>query len=364
MIKWGRCWSCALLLLVLLAVVCYAQPRYWIALNFDLHFRRDGVVVVRALLHPFTLEGESLYGNLTVEKELRRGQNVTVNEIALMFTNDPSSLRYKVLELLHPEEGAVVYCDVYGYGEFEELKGAYVITVAVYLNTSEFVSVEDGVVTVRVRDSYTSRDPRSWIDVLRASFDEGLLLSYSWLPSGAGEPSQKGDALIWTNLNEPEAPDFYVFKLKLPGFELAKLPPRLVARIVEAETVDSSAMVMLCAERGGGYAFVRLVEEGGEQVRKVYLGEGESIKVSFRYVEKPLRVEVWAGRLKLAEAPLTRARASFLRLSPRRMLGATLIVVATVLAAAAVIRGRAKLRTLSRSAGLSSYEEPREVSEA
>ncbi|RLE87106.1 MAG: hypothetical protein DRJ96_08585 [Thermoprotei archaeon] len=328
-----------LILLALLALACRAQPQYWVALNFDLHFRRDGVVVVRALFHPFTLEGESLYGNSTVEEELRHGQNVTINEIALMFTNDPGSLKYVLLEPLHPEDTAVVYCDVYGYGRFEELKGAYVISVAVYLNTSEFVKIEDSVVTVEVRDSYTSRDPRSWIDVLRASFDEGVLLSYSWRPSQAGGPSLKeGGVLIWMNLNEPEAPDFYVFRLKLPDFKLVRLPSELQVKILEAEVVDSIVTVTLAAEKGQGYSFVKLIDEGGEQVRKVYLRAGETARVSFKPTGEPLRVEVWSGHCKIAESPLKHVSTPISLLSPRRAAGIALLAIAATLIIIAIKR--------------------------
>ncbi|RLF05319.1 MAG: hypothetical protein DRK00_04725 [Thermoprotei archaeon] len=334
----------AILLLVALAPACYAQPQYWVALNFDLHFRRDGVVVVRALLHPFTLEGESLYGNSTVEEELKRGQNVTINEIALMFTNDPDSLRYVLLEPLHPEDAAIVYCDVYGYGRFEELKGAYVISVAVYLNTSEFVEVEDSVITVEVRDSYTSRDPRSWIDVLRASFDEGILLSYSWRPSRAKGPSLKrGGALVWMNLNEPEAPDFYIFRLKLPGFNIVKPPSRLRVKILEAKVVGSTAIVTLTAEEGKGYSFVRLIEEGGEQARKVYLEARRTIQVRFKPVNKPLRIEVWSDHHKVAESPLERENVLIAPFSLRKIAGILLLAVAATLVVIAAERKKHKI---------------------
>ena len=322
--------------LVLLAATCHSQPRYWIALNFDVTFRKEGVALVKALLHPFTLEGESLYGNATIEEELREAQNLTVDEIALMFANNPKTLRYRVVEELHRDDEAVVYCDVYGYGTFEELRGAYTITVLIYLNTSEFVEVSDSVVIVKVRDSYTSRDPRSWIDVLRVSFERGVLLEYSWLPSTANGPAVTAeDRLVWENLNERDAPDFYIFKLRLPNFKLATLPSRLKARIGGISVKDSVVQVRILTEEGEGYAYIRLIEEGGEQTRKVYLKEEHSIKVGIRAVTRPLRVELWSSSKLLDSAEVS---ASVERISipswpfnPIRLLGIALLVAATVI---------------------------------
>ena len=332
--------------LVLLAATCHSQPRYWIALNFDVTFRKDGVALVKALLHPFTLEGESLYGNTTIEEELREAQNLTVDEIALMFANNPKTLRYRVVEELHRDDEAVVYCDVYGYGTFEELGGAYTIAVLVYLNTSEFVEVSDSVVIVKVRDSYTSRDPRSWIDVLRVSFERGVLLEYSWLPSTANGPAVTAeDRLVWENLNERDAPDFYIFKLRLPNFRLATTPSTLKARIGSVIMRDGVVRVKVLTEEGEGYAYIRLIEEEGEQARKVYLEEKRSIEVSIRSVTRPLKVELWSNSelLDSAEVSLSIERPLIPSwpFSPVRLLGAALLVAAIIIVVAA-LRSRAE----------------------
>ena len=235
----------AILVLLVFAASSVAQPSFWIALNFEASFQRDGTVVVTAFLHPFSVEGESLYGNETIEEAMREGWNATLMDILLMFTNHPSTIKYRVLREFERRDDAVVYCDVYGYGNFSALKGAYLTSVQVFLNTSEFTSVRGDLVTVMVRDSYTSRDPRSWIDVMRIKYDEGILVNYSWRPESAEGPVLEAPGLLeWRNIDERVAPDFYIFILKLENFTVIN-PEKGIEAYIQSISATGDEVIAL-----------------------------------------------------------------------------------------------------------------------
>lgn len=287
-----------------------AQPQYWVALNFDLVFHADGTVDVKAKLHPFTVEGRSLYGNEDVEKDMNSSLKAVVYEILMMFTDNPSTIRYDAVSLMGKNDSERVLCDVAGIGKVEEFKGAYVVELRVYLNTSKFVrKLEDSIYEVKVRDSYTSRDPRSWIDVISFTFKDVELKSFRWEPTFAKGPSEKhGNKLLWINYNEQDAPDFYVFILNLSDFVYVGEPPEVNASILGAG-FRGDAFVVKVKNSGWttGYAYVVVKSASGEQARKIYLWNSEVKEVLFSNVAgEKILVEVWSGDKLLDRKTVTR----------------------------------------------------------
>ncbi len=276
-----------------------AQPQYWIALNFDLTFYADGTVDVKAKLHPFTVEGESLYGNEEVEKEMNSSLEAVVYDIVMMFTDNPSTIKYDVISLMKKNESEQVLCDVAGIGKVNEFKGAYVVELRVYLNTSKFVrKLKNNIYEVKVRDSYTSRDPRSWIDVISFTFKNVELKSFRWEPTFAKGPSEKQEnKLLWINYNEQDAPDFYVFILKFSRFIYVGEPPEVNVSILEVG-FKGDAFVVTVKNMGWstGYAYVVVKYAGSEQARKIYLWNDEVKEVLFyNIVGDKVSIEVWSG---------------------------------------------------------------------
>ncbi len=297
----------AVLLLVVVAAAAAApleaQPQYWIALNFDLTFYPDGTVVVEAKLHPFTVSGRSLYGDPEVEKEMRSAWKETAYEILLMFSDNPKTLKFDVLTQFAKDDEATVLCDVAGTGKVSRFQGAYVVKLRVYLNTSNYVTrFGGGVYEVKVRDSFTSLDPRSWIDVISFSIKDGVeLVKYRWEPSFAKGPRvAKQGYLLWINYNEQEAPDFYVFVLKLPEFKYVGQPPEIRGSILDAK-IDERGLTVTIANNStrAGYAYVVARTPEGTQARKIWLDKGEVKIVLFPGVRRATEVELWSGDVKL-----------------------------------------------------------------
>ena len=293
----------SVLALVLIAGVVEAQ---WIALNYEVRIGADGTARVRIKLHPFTEEGESLFGSANVTEWLEEAEGEFITDALLLFSERPADLKYEVVSHIHEEPEEFVLCDVYGEGRMTQLRGAYVIEVLVYLNTSSYIEkVEDSVFRVKIKDVYTSRDPRSWIDVLEIELEPGVeLLEYSWDPPSAKNATEVGERyLLWLNYNEPEAPDEYALVLYVPGLELAAKPPEAEVEIESVTLVDGEVLVNLRARRGSGYFLVRLVGEGVDETRKIYLEEGDERVVRIPLPtgsEGNLLIEVWHGRALLA----------------------------------------------------------------
>ncbi len=291
------------LALTLLPLTAYCQPRYWIALNYVVTFRGDGTAVVTAKFHPFTAEGTSLYGNKTIEEQLRNETRELINEMLLMFTTRPRAAKYKILTELRANDSTIAYCDVYNVGNFTELKGAYELSILLYLNTTEFVRVKDGVVVVRLRDSYTSRDPRSWIDVLEIRAEAGAeILRYEWEPKDAKGPDKaERNVLVWLNKNEPEAPDFYLIELRMPGFKSSRKFVAVKAEIIEAVAKRGKLYVKVKGVYGEGPVIVRVAGGRVEQARKVNVRPGETVTVVLSLTPGSSKVELWASGVKLDE---------------------------------------------------------------
>ncbi|MEM0335269.1 MAG: hypothetical protein QXT33_02540 [Thermofilum sp.] len=284
----GRSLALLAVLLFALAAVsreAAAQPSYWLALNFRLTFYGNGTVLVEELIHPFTPEGKSLLEDREVESDLRNSIADLLRYVLLMFSDRPETILYRVGPVLDKRYGESVYCDITGTGSMSRFLGAYTLTVYVYLNRSTFVEdLGGGVYRVSIRDSFTSMDPRSWIDVIAFSFREGAaLLEVEWAPEYARGPVERGEgALLWMNTNELEAPDFYIFTVKLPGFKYAGIPPEVEAFIMSARLEGSKATVVV-VNRGvsSGYVIVWLKGEQVDQARRVFLNPKDRVEVTF-----------------------------------------------------------------------------------
>lgn len=293
----------ALLLLSAYAIAALSQPNYWIALNFRVTFNPDGTAVVDAKLHPFTVDGKSLFEDKEVEARIKNETAETLSYILLMFSDNPRLLRFQVLTQMEKRYGETVLCDVAGTGRMTEFRGAYVFSVKVYLNTSNYLRlVNDSVFEVKLRDSFTSTDPRSWIDVLEVRFNGTAPLSVSWEPLFAKGPSLKiEDGLVWENFNEQDAPDVYIFTLRMPGLKYVGEPPEVTARIKGA-AIDGTQLRVLVENLGSTSGYVYVVVGGGEQARKVYLFQGETKEVVFPYVVgKNVTVFLYSGAKLLDE---------------------------------------------------------------
>lgn len=326
--------------LILCALACAApaaaQPSYWIALNYRVTFLGDGSALVEAVLHPFTIEGRSLFGDPEVELDMNSSIAGLANYTLLMFSDNPRLLRYGPF-LYEKRLSEIVKCDVANTGRLSEFEGAYVLSVRVYLNTSSYVKPYGGsTFEAKVRDSFTSIDVRSWIDVIEFRFEGVKLLSYRWEPPFAQGPVEVGEGyLLWVNFNEPQAPDFYVFVIEAPGFAYIGEPPEVSATFSSLE-YDGSQLRVVITNTGsaGGYAYVRVVEAGREQARKVYLAAGGSREVVFPEVRgASVEVELYSGSVLLEKRVV---EPSVTERAPQRPTPAHLLLAALFALAAAV----------------------------
>ena len=103
-------------------------------------------------------------------------------------------------------------------GKMVRFRGAYAIEVLVYLNTSDFAEeVGDKVFRVKIRDSFTSRDPRSQIDVMEIILDPQVrLISYSWEPLVAKNARRGGSYGLTTT--SPRRPTPTSWSSTSPGW--------------------------------------------------------------------------------------------------------------------------------------------------
>ncbi|MGB9894688.1 MAG: hypothetical protein ACPLN2_02150 [Thermoproteota archaeon] len=88
------------------------QINYWIGMNFDVNFLNSGLVNVSLRMHPFDIYGRSLLSNKNVTDEIIRGEQVSVNELLLLFTNNPNKIKYEVINHTYVDNNAYVLCDV------------------------------------------------------------------------------------------------------------------------------------------------------------------------------------------------------------------------------------------------------------
>jgi len=289
----------SLLLCVPIFTVRVEGQELWYALNFELYFNADGTVIVKQKLHPFTVEGESWFGKPEVEEELKTGEDLYVMFALLLFTSDPKRVKYEIISHVYKDDEEYVMCDVYGTRQMVQFKGAYVIEVLIYLNTTEYVEkLEDSTYRIRIRDSFTSSDPRSWIDVIEIKLDPQVkLISYTWEPKTAKEPSETSETrILWINYNEPEAPNVYILDLYIPDLKLPEKITGYKVEIIDAEVKIEGVIVIVRQLGKPGYFFVRLVGEKLDVTRKIYLAENEQKAVFIPAPlegQKKIKIEVW-----------------------------------------------------------------------
>lgn len=342
--------------LALLAALAVAQEGYWIALNYRVVFHGNGTALVEARLHPFSIDGRSLFGDSVVEKEMNSSIPGMLNFTILMFADNPKLLRYSSVSYgKAPNE--TVLCDVANTGVMTEFRGAYLLSALIYLNTSSYVRAINGsLFEVKVRDSFTSMDVRSWIDVIEFRFQEAELVEYRWEPPFARGPRREGaDALLWINFNEQEAPDFYVFTMRVPKFTYVGEPPEVAARILSL-VCNASGLSVIVSNEGStsGYAYVRALANGSEQARKIYLAAGAGRGVLFPSVScDSVVVELYSGSVLLDRRELERGTVPQPETAaPIARIAVALIALAAAAGlAAAIFAGVRRRAPLSRPAG-------------
>lgn len=288
----------ALCVLIAASFTVYAQPPYWIALNFRVTFKENGVVEIESKLHPFSISGVSLMGEREVESDLIEGSEEMVNQMIMMLTDNPKLLRYRIAAMMERKDDETVLCDVANTGQLTEFKGAYLLRVEAYLNTSNYVRpLNSSLFEVKIRDSFTSTDPRSWIDVLELRFENVGVQDYRWEPPFAHGPEAKtGGLLRWVNFNELEAPDFYVFVLSIPSFKYLGEPPEIAAEVTNAWVGDDGLHVKVRnLDSAGGYVYIRAFSRDFEQARKVYLPPSGERELLFPSINAPVEVELYSG---------------------------------------------------------------------
>ena len=295
----------AVLLSISVSRVECQQEMYWIGLNFEVRIKEDGTALVIVREHPFALNGTSLFGDEEVLNQLLEEAQVNQLYAALMFASSPEYVYAEIVDgpKVSMEDG--VLADPLNKGEMIEYEGAVVTTVMVNLSTAEYVrELGQGEYEIRIVDPFTARDPRSWIDVMRISWDPNVeVIDASWKPARASGPSEQGeDFLLWMNYNEPSAPDVYILRVRLPGFAAGVAPEAHLS--VRASRVDDAVRVVLSSDEGG-YAVVRIVGPGEDQSRGVALEPGAQTTLEFWSDANPLKVEVYVGGKLVAEAPVS-----------------------------------------------------------
>ncbi|MEM1508353.1 MAG: hypothetical protein QW291_02625 [Thermofilaceae archaeon] len=348
----------ALCVLIAASFTVYAQPPYWIALNFKVTFKESGIVEIEAKLHPFSINGVSLVGEKEVESDLIEGSEEMTNQMVMMLTDNPRLLKYRVTARMERREDETVLCDVANTGQLTEFRGAYLLRVEAYLNTSNYVrSLNNSLFEVKIRDSFTSADPRSWIDVLELYFENVEVQDYRWEPPFAHGPETKtGSLLRWVNFNELEAPDFYVFTLSIPGFKYLGEPPEITAEITGAWVGKEGLHVKVRnLDNVGGYVYIRAFSEDFEQARKVYLPLDGERELLFPSINVPVEVELYSGSKLLGRTEASLSENDKVK-PPATQLRITLPVL-VALAVAAIIIALAVYVLLKRGGKELTYED-------
>ena len=273
-----------LLVLLITPVTCTVeqpQPRYWIALNFSLRFFKNGTVVVETKQHPFDSYGRSLLDNGNVTGEIMKSEKSTLTYILLLFSKNPEKIKYKIIRHMTLDRNVTILCDPLNNGTVVRYKGAVVMDVLVYLNTTDSISrVSKGLYEVKVTDSITSMDPRGWIDVMEFIFPEGMLVGYSWSPSYAkGATKANSTYLLWVNRNEKGAPDVYILKLRM---NIRSSPEKKLLREQEIEVLRSGYKISVKIKNTGpsDFLIIRFAGSESDQARKVFIDREGSVTVS------------------------------------------------------------------------------------
>ena len=284
-----------------ISINVYGQE-YWIGLNFDLKFLSDGALIITIKMHPFKASGESLYKDNRIFNEIKNNERSQINDALLLVSTNPAKLKYEVIQHLKRDDNKIVLCDVYNKGVMEKLRGAYIITLKVYLNTSDLLErIDNNIYRITIIDSFTSRDPRSWIDVLNISFGEKVsLIKYEWIPSSSHGPSKTDkNYLLWINFNEPQAPNKYILTLSLPDFHYTST--YITTAFINSYNIlkkDSEKVLSIVIKNNStapAYFIVRFLSNDIDMARKIFIDPGKTAKVSFTIPMNLKRgyVEVW-----------------------------------------------------------------------
>lgn len=263
-----------------------AQINYWIGMNFNVDFLNSGLVKVSLRMHPFDIDGRSLLSNKNVTDEIAGEEEFSINELLLLFTNNPSKIKYEVINHTYLDNNSYVLCDVNNTGVVTELKGALVLSVLIQLNSTNVVmEVANGTYAINIKDSLTYIDPRSWIDIINFTFSDGVkLFNYSWMPQTALPPRVEGkNYLLWVNPNEPSAPNLYILTLLIPNFHVEVKKSKLIGEISNVEFMqDSNELLVTILNIGNDSGFFNIEVSNSEaQVRKVFLQPNEKLTVLF-----------------------------------------------------------------------------------
>lgn len=273
------------------------QINYWIGMNFNVNFLSSGLVNVSLRMHPFDIYGRSLLSNKNVTDEIVREEQISINEILLLFTNNPNKIKYVVINHTYLDNNTYVFCDVNNTGILEGLKGALVVNVLIQLNSTDVVKeISNGTYVVSVKDSLTYMDPRSWIDVINFTFSDGVkLINYSWMPQTALPPKSRGkDYLLWINPSEPSAPNTYTFIIEIPNFHVGVTRSKLIGKINNVEFIRDLRKLKVEISNVGNESgfFVVMINNSEIQVRKVFLQPNETTVVLFPVSERINNVSI------------------------------------------------------------------------
>jgi len=286
-----------ILFIILSEVRIVSQENYWIGMNFELKFNRSGIVEVSLRMHPFDINGKSLLYDKNVTKEIIDQESTNINILLLLFTNNPRSITYNIINHTYLDNNSYVICDVNGTGRYVRLNGALVLKVEVQLNSTNVVrKVGNNTYAITIKDSLTYMDPRSWIDVINFSFlDDVKLINYSFSPRNANGPTKVGkNYLLWINPNEVSAPDYYYLTLVIPEFKERITIEKLSGKILDAKIVKESNEVVVKVQNTGNCSGFFEVEVSDEvnQTRKVYLNPGEVTTLYFPFNGNETRASV------------------------------------------------------------------------
>ncbi|MDW8034027.1 MAG: hypothetical protein RMI79_03710 [Nitrososphaerota archaeon] len=307
------------LLLFLPIIRIRPQPSFLIGLNMVIEFTDGGIARVILKQHPFDFNGISLLSNEDVVKKIMSEEESTIESMLLFFTSDPSKSKYKVVSHIFLDVNEEVFSNTGKPGIMDRFKGALVLIVDVFLNsTSGFVKIDDDTYQVFIPDYFTLRNPSSWIDVMEIRIIGNVkMLNFSVEPAWAKHPLIfEGKVLKWFNLNEADAPDSYVLTLEIPGVVFSKAPRRLRAEVSRVLFSDMDSTLRLSIRNTGaheGFFIVSLSEPDYEQARKVFLKPGEESSIVFPvYVsEGRIVIKVFGEEDKLFEETISLEKSPF-----------------------------------------------------
>ncbi|MEM3712597.1 MAG: hypothetical protein QXR97_03560 [Thermoproteota archaeon] len=310
------------------------QQNFLIGLNMVIEFTDGGIARIILKQHPFDVNGASLLSDEDVVKEIVDDEESIVQLILLFFTPNPSKAKYEVVSHISLDDNEEVFSNTGKPGVMDGFKGALVLVVDVFLNsTSSFMKVDEDTYQVSISDYFTLRSPGSWLDVMEIRFSGNVkMLNFSTEPAWAKPPLVlEENVLKWFNLNEADAPDSYVLTLKIPGVFFSKVIRNLRAEVYRPffSNIDSTLWLNIKnTGMEGGFFIVSLSEPCCEQARKIFLKPGEEVSVGFpiHVSEGEVIVRVFGDGDKLVEKTIQLK--SFPLLS---LLGFVLIIIGAFL---------------------------------